>query len=157
MGNDTFEFRNLTKYLFWSSGVLARKMSSRMQFFFAKTKQSIISTVGGPVAGVWSCLPKDLSVLVWCVASSWRPVSWCCWWTQHCCLSTYLLHWGLPFLSFCSWVLILVSVFFWSNCWSRVCWRWSEVVSTFLQTEKYQWSWEYLVPQISSQSSGFDL
>ena len=72
----------------------------------------------GPVAGVWSCLPIDLSVLACCVASSWRPVSWCCWWTQHCCLSTYLLCWGLPFLSFCSWVLILVSVSFQSNCWS---------------------------------------
>jgi hypothetical protein len=30
-------------------------------------------------------------------------------------------------------------------------------VSTFLQTEKYQRSWEYLVPRISSQSSGFGL
>ena len=32
-------------------------------------------------------------------------------------------------------VLILVSVSFRNNCWSRVCWRWSEIVSTILQTE----------------------
>jgi hypothetical protein len=75
----------------------------------------------------------------WCAV--WLPVSW---WTQHCCLSNYLLRWGLPFLSFCSWVLILFFLSFRSNCWSLVCWRWSEVVSTFPQTEKYQRSWEYI-------------